>query len=244
MFKGILDIAGHPIVLIAIIVLGGYFLIFPEGRKGRSPEIDMEEIVHVNSAYAGEIQSMPYQQAGIQNVQYAVPSPMVYPAAMPEPPVVKDVMVQEGHWLGLEVITLTPELAAANKIQENVEGVLVDEVTLLSARSGLLAGDVIVGIDGNRVRDLSEFLITTKMVKDMRHTNITIFRNGNYNDKYYGQCDRCHEIAPKNTTVNKAELGKDLGDTLAQAPPSINIASPLPHRYRGVCQNCHEILVN
>jgi hypothetical protein len=215
---------------------------------------------------------MPYQQAGIQNVQYAVPSPMVYPAAMPEPPVVKDVMVQEGHWLGLEVITLTPELAAANKIQENVEGVLVDEVTLLSARSGLLAGDVIVGIDGNRVRDLSEFLITTKMVKDMRHTNITIFRNGNYNDialespdvlgfaqmegapmilpgatsphKYYGQCDRCHEIAPKNTTVNKAELGKDLGDTLAQAPPSINIASPLPHRYRGVCQNCHEILVN
>ncbi len=106
----------------------------------------------------------------------------------------------------------------------------------------------------------------------MRYATITVFRNGGYIDigvespdvigfaqmeaapmilpgatsphKYYGPCGRCHVIAPKNSSVNSAQLNKDLGDTLAQSPPPIHINSPLTHRYRGVCQNCHEIVVN
>ena len=47
----------------------------------------------------------------------------------------------EGHWLGLEVIPLTAELATEYQVPKGETGVLVDEVTLESAESGILAGD-------------------------------------------------------------------------------------------------------
>ncbi|MDH4028515.1 MAG: PDZ domain-containing protein, partial [Nitrospirota bacterium] len=193
--------------------------------------------------------------------------PAAAQAALPEPAPDK-AFYQEGHWIGLETVALTPSFAAANNIKPGIEGVLVDEVTLLSAETGVMAGDVIVGIGGNRVRDLAEFLIATKMVKDAGDAMITVYRNGGYLDinvhapdslgfaqmeaapmitpgatsphGYYGQCDDCHAIATNTAALNSAHLGKDLGDTFAPPPP-ITRSSDMPHRYRGVCQNCHII---
>jgi len=69
---------------------------------------------------------------------------------VPQPPPVQQVapdkVLQEGHWIGLEVIGLSSAIARANNIPDDVRGVLIDEVTLLAAESGLLAGDVITGV--------------------------------------------------------------------------------------------------
>ena len=65
---------------------------------------------------------------------YSLPSPAQQNAA-------RKVLV-EGHWLGMELIPITPELAREYKLPHGVAGLLVDEVTLEAAESGLLAGDV------------------------------------------------------------------------------------------------------
>ncbi|HIJ60522.1 MAG TPA: PDZ domain-containing protein, partial [Nitrospirae bacterium] len=72
-------------------------------------------------------------------------------------PVVTEKIWQEGHWIGLEVGPLTPALAQANGIPQGIKGVLVDEVTLLAAASGIIAGDVITAINDKATGDLYAF---------------------------------------------------------------------------------------
>ena len=186
-----------------------------------------------------------------------------------QPPVpIPDKVLQEGHWIGFEVIPLTPAIAKANNIPAEVTGVLVDEVTLVSVEVGLLAGDVITGIQGNVVKDLKSFKEATRTVAQSKQATVSIFRGGKYFNifinsteelgiaqmeaapmilataksphGYYGPCDRCHIIARTPQNIN--ELAKDMGDSLVKIAPNIRRGTPPPHRNRGTCSKCHVIL--
>ena len=174
----------------------------------------------------------------------------------------------EAHWIGLEVGPLVPAVAKANKIPLDVKGVLIDEVTLLAAASGLLAGDVITAVNNAQVTDLQTFKQATKLVAQSPKATVTIYRKGSYRDiaitateelglaqiegapmilatdraphGYYGPCDKCHAIAPAGTNLN--QLAKDLGDILTTQAPNIRKGTPAPHAYRGVCSKCHVML--
>ena len=174
----------------------------------------------------------------------------------------------EAHWIGLEAGPLLPAVAKANNIPSNVSGVFVDEVTLVAADSGLLAGDVITAVNGNHVTDLKSFKNATKQVALANQAQVTIFRRGasknviiNSPDElgfaqiegapmilatdraphgYYGPCDTCHTIAPGRTNIN--QMAKDLGDILATTAPNIKKGTPAPHGNRGACSKCHVLL--
>ncbi|MBF0564613.1 MAG: PDZ domain-containing protein [Nitrospirae bacterium] len=177
-------------------------------------------------------------------------------------------VLQEGHWIGLEVVPLTPAIATANNVPPEVKGVLVDEVTLLAAYSGMLAGDVITGINGAAVTDLATFKAATRPVAMSKDATVAVFRNGSTvkipikgteelglaqmeaaqmilptavsPHGYYGACNRCHAIA--RTAKNTGQLAKDAGDVLAVAAPPIKWGVQAPHRDRGKCMNCHKII--
>jgi len=173
-------------------------------------------------------------------------------------------ILMEGHWLGMEVGPITSELAKELGIQPNVKGVLVDEVTLLSAEQGLLAGDIVVSVAGQNTEDLYQFLEASKKVKSSEKVAITVFRQGRHLNipiksdselgfaqmeaapmirptdlaphRYYGPCTNCHTIG------NTGQLAVDLGDTIRRSLSPIRSGTPAPHRDRGACANCHKIL--
>ncbi len=177
-------------------------------------------------------------------------------------------ILQEGHWIGLEVIGLSPAVARANNIPDNVRGVLIDEVTLLAAESGLLAGDVITAINGYPLQDLRSFREATRPLAGLNRAVVSVFRKGRNLDievagteelgiaqmeaapmitaaavsphGYYGPCDRCHTISK--TTSTPGHLAKDQGDVLINEAPPISAGAVRPHRERGDCTNCHTIL--
>jgi len=174
----------------------------------------------------------------------------------------------EAHWIGLEAGPLLPAVAKANNIPANVSGVFVDEVTLIAADSGLLAGDVITAVNGIQVTDLRSFKNATKQVALANQAQVTIFRRGatrniaiNTPDELgfaqiegapmilatdraphgnYGPCDSCHAIAPAGINLN--QMAKDLGDILTKTAPNIKKGTPAPHGNRGACSKCHVLL--
>ncbi len=199
---------------------------------------------------------------GIQQIARANPDPFIRQAAA------IDKILQEGHWIGLETIPLTAAIATANNIPDHVSGVLIDEVTLIAADSGLLAGDVISAVEGLKVVDLKSFKAGTSQVASSTTATVTIFRNGQYlkipinageqlgiaqmeaapmilptdvsPHGYYGPCNKCHTISK--TAKNTAQLRKDAGDVLTVAAPPIAWGVEAPHRNRGTCTNCHTII--
>ena len=179
-----------------------------------------------------------------------------------------DKALQEGHWIGLEVISLTPAIAKANSIPPDVAGVLIDEVTLLSAEAGLYAGDVITAVNGKKVTDLKSFHLATKDVAQSNRANVSVYSGGKNKDVMifsteilgiaqmeaapmilatdksphgrYGPCDKCHAISK--TPLNSGQLAKDQGDSLTKVAPNIRRGTPPPHRKRGTCTLCHVVL--
>ena len=190
------------------------------------------------------------------------------PAQAPAVSNVMEKVIQEGHWIGLEVGPLTPALATANGIPSNIKGVLVDEVTLLAASSGLLAGDVIAAINNIETGDLNAFKAATRPIAMSKQATVTVYRAGVYRKidvrgteelglaqmeaapminatdpsphSYYGPCERCHAISK--TAKNTGQLAKDGGDVLAAQAPPIKWGSKPPHGKRGTCTNCHKII--
>ncbi|MBF0538507.1 MAG: PDZ domain-containing protein [Nitrospirae bacterium] len=131
-------------------------------------------------------------------------------------------VIQEGHWVGLEVVPLTPQLAAANGIPDNVVGVLVDEVTLTAAASGVMAGDVITAINALKVKDLKTFEKSTRQVATINQATVTVYRGG------------------KNGDI-KVVANNALGVAQMEGAPMILSTATRPHGYYGPCDRCHEI---
>jgi len=172
----------------------------------------------------------------------------------------------EGHWLGLEVIPLTPELAKEYGIPNGEAGVLVDEITLESAESGILAGDMVQSVDGRPTPDLRAFFLTTQRVQEQERAAVVVSRRGEKmtffmearNTKILGfaQMEAAQPIRPGALSPHRArrkactechiimqtggQLPTDAGDIVTNPPP-IAKDTTVPHQYRGQCARCHVI---
>lgn len=63
----------------------------------------------------------------------------------------------ELKWIGMNVKRMNAETLAARGIPTNVGGVIVEEVGGIAGRAGVQSGDIVVGINGNSVRDMYDF---------------------------------------------------------------------------------------
>jgi len=215
------------------------------------------------------------QNPGYNAEPFPVPAPpgntginAATPAEAPAVSNVMEIVLQEGHWIGLEVGPLSPALASANGIPANIRGVLVDEVTLLAAGSGLLAGDVIAAINNMETGDLYAFKAATRPIAMSKQATVTVYRAGAYKKVevrgveelglaqmeaapminatdpsphgYYGPCERCHTISK--TVKNTGQLAKDGGDVLVVRAPPIKWGAKPIHGKRGTCTSCHKII--
>ncbi len=172
----------------------------------------------------------------------------------------------EGHWLGMELIPLTPELAREYNLPAGMDGLLVDEVTLVAAESGLLAGDVLQSIDSHPIKSLEDFDKVTKLIEESPEAILGVMRDGkrqfirlrsNWRKLGIAQNEaaqpiqpgaiRPHKIMEKPCTAchiimeTGGQLALDAGDILPTPPPIRSFAKPL-HSFRGVCNTCHVII--
>ena len=173
----------------------------------------------------------------------------------------------EGHWRGMELLELTPTLAAIYNVPAQEKGLLVDEVTLQAAESGLLAGDVVFRVGEISVANLREFKDATFAYRDAHAVTLYIYRNGLATQvtlrapevlgiaqfeaaspiipgavsphRDMGRpCTDCHIIM-----ANGGQLAVDQGDVLPTPRPLTlaDLSRPPPHGDRGICQNCHRM---
>jgi hypothetical protein len=172
----------------------------------------------------------------------------------------------EGHWLGLEVISLTPELAKAYKVPRGETGVLVDEITLEAAESGILAGDMVQSVGGHHTPDLKAFFVATQRVREQRKAPVGISRRGtektfviearNTTELGFAQMEAAQPIMPGSISPHRSrgrpctdchiimktggQLPTDAGDILPNPPPIAKNARA-PHGNRGRCSTCHVV---
>ena len=180
-----------------------------------------------------------------------------------------DKVFVEGHWLGMELMDLTASLRRIYGLAPDAQGVIVDEITLESAESGILAGDVITSVGGRPTRDLTEFLRASEAVKDFKTVEVVVNRLGaekRYslvakNTKVLGfaQVEGAQPIKPGALSPHRGrrractechvmmatggQLPVDEGD-ITPAPPPISPNATAPHQYRGPCNSCHLIQPN
>ncbi|MBF0511560.1 MAG: magnetochrome domain-containing protein [Candidatus Omnitrophica bacterium] len=171
----------------------------------------------------------------------------------------------EGHWLGMELIPTTPELSKEYQIPPDTKGLLVDEISLESAESGILAGDMVVAVDDFATPDLVAFTEATRRVKNRHKAQVLVSRRGRLMEFTFSsvrtlgfsQNEAAQPITPgalsPHRSRNKActvchiimttggQLPTDAGDILPNPPPIMKGAVAV-HEYRGKCNNCHVIL--
>jgi hypothetical protein len=171
----------------------------------------------------------------------------------------------EAHWQGLEAIPKTPTISQALKLPPELQGVILDDVTLPADLQGFRAGDVVTAVDGVPTPNLISFVRATDLVRDQKRVTVDIVRSGTAQrlelvallkrlgtangetppmippgarrpHPYMGPCLNCHRIG---TTGN---LAADQGDTMKNMPGPVRLTDPVPHRDRGPCAACHPIL--
>ncbi len=207
--------------------------------------------------------------AGTEVNAATVPMPSVSTAMLPSPREQNAAGKEfiEGHWLGIEVIPLAPELATEYRIPKGESGVLVDEITLEGAESGVLAGDMIHSIDGRPTSDLRAFFLATQHVQGAERADVGISRRGSNmtfvvkarNTKIVGfaQMEAAQPIKPGAISPHRSrgrpctdchiimqsggQLPTDAGDILP-SPPPIVVGAVARHGDRGKCSSCHVIL--
>ncbi len=174
-----------------------------------------------------------------------------------------DAQLYEGHWQGLEALHLTDELKKKLGLPMSLDGLLIDEVTLRSAVSGLLAGDVLVAVNGRAVVTLKDLVRESRKLKNRDNASLTVIRKGASMNfilrgdgplgfaqvetapmirpgaimphPYRGECTRCHPIGATGHIV------PDPGGVILPPPP-IRAGAALAHRDRGPCAVCHLII--
>ena len=201
-------------------------------------------------------------QAGTVNQNMApaasgLPSPKEQGAAQKE--------LVEGHWLGMETIPLVPELAKEFNIPPDIKGILVDEISLESAESGVLAGDMVVAVDGFATPDLYAFTEATRRVRNRTKAMVLVSRRGQLLEYImsstrpmgFSQNESAQPIKPGAISPHRSrgkactechiimetggQLPIDAGDILPNPPPIIK-GAVAPHEDRGKCNTCHVIL--
>jgi hypothetical protein len=170
----------------------------------------------------------------------------------------------EGHWNGMELLEIVPELAREYKLPAGLTGLLVDEVSLEAAESGLLAGDVVFQIGELLVSTLHDVLNATYQVRNAVESPLGIVRNGQRRmislragrALGFAMFEAASPIAPGAISPHKrmglactdchiimstgGQLAIDAGDIMPSPPPIAADASP-PHGNRGPCNTCHRV---
>ncbi|MBF0097041.1 MAG: magnetochrome domain-containing protein [Magnetococcales bacterium] len=196
---------------------------------------------------------LPVVQAGLPASRTDSLKPFLNPKAK----------LAEGHWKGLEALPLSAELKQKLRLPTELEGLLVDEVTLNAAAAGLLAGDVILAVNSQRIRTLEELKTATERIQLAKSATITVYRGGKVQNfvlvakgtlgqaqvetapmilpgeimphPYRGPCTQCHAIGATGHIVPDP-------DGIVLPPPAIRAGVPVPHKDRGPCQACHQII--
>ena len=138
----------------------------------------------------------------------------------------------EAHWQGMDTRLLGNELRRKLQYPKDLQGLVVEEVTLNAASSGLLAGDIVVKLNGAPILSLEDFLRETRKVRNSNQATITVMRKGkSVNNGRYA--------VNRLTFVMRAE--PDLGFAQVEGAPMILAGDPRPHAYRGPCTQCHAI---
>ncbi|MBA7479341.1 hypothetical protein ES707_14775 [subsurface metagenome] len=191
-------------------------VVFRKGNKKVFVATLQAELPNVSTLYSKTPQGTPvFQTVAVETAPTGtLPSPRDQNAAGKK--------FIEGHWLGLEVIPLTAELASEYQIPKGQTGVLVDEVTLESAESGILAGDMVQSISGFPTPDLKAFFQATQRVQEKVRAQVGISRRGS-----------------KMTFVMTARNTVILGFAQMEAAQPIQPGALRPHRYMGSCTSCH-----
>ncbi|MBF0425605.1 MAG: PDZ domain-containing protein [Magnetococcales bacterium] len=136
--------------------------------------------------------------------------------------VAPNIQLSEAHWQGLEALPLSIELKRKLKLPLDLEGLLVDEVSLATAVAGLRAGDVLTIFQGVPVRTLRELEQATRRFQSRNQATLTVYRQG----------------AILSYVVQSE---KNLGVAQVETAPMILPGDITPHRYRGACTQCHAI---
>ena len=80
--------------------------------------------------------------------------------------------------LGMGVEELSPELALAYGVPKGVKGLIVAESATQAAAAGLLAGDVIKAIDGQRVETIVDFIKVMNKASLRQGLSLDVYRQG------------------------------------------------------------------
>jgi hypothetical protein len=217
------------------------------------------------AAFANRSPAETAEAGGNFSLQTAPPAGARFPSPKEQGAANKELI--EGHWLGMELIPLTPELAKEYRVPPDTKGLLVDEISLESAESGILAGDMVVAVDGKATPDLVAFTEATRRVKNRTKAKVQVFRRGQSlefifrSERVLGfsqneaaqpitpgalsphrgrskACTVCHIIM-----ITGGQLPTDAGDILPNPPPIPSNAT-MRHEYRGPCNTCHVIQNN
>ncbi len=174
-----------------------------------------------------------------------------------------NVQLAEAHWQGMEVIPLSTEIKTKLKLPLELEGVLIDETTLVAAASGIRAGDVLQSVNGNRVRSINDVVRESKRVKRRKSVKMTVLRDGRHlrlvlradeaigfaqaetapmilpgdimPHPYRGPCTQCHPIGTTGHMVPDPEM-------ITLPAPVIRSGAVSPHQDRGPCEACHQMI--
>jgi hypothetical protein len=140
--------------------------------------------------------------------------------------------LHEAHWQGMDTRKLDRELRRKLKYPRGLQGILVTEVTLVAAKSGLLAGDVIVAVADTPVTTLETFQQATKMIAQRPEAELQLFRKGK--EKEGGR----YPVRRERVVLRS---GSELGFAQLEGAPMILPGDMRPHPERGPCTSCHAI---
>lgn len=144
----------------------------------------------------------------------------------------RDIALYEGHWQGMDVMLLDAELRQKLLYPKGLKGVIINEVTLNAALSGMLGGDIIIAIEGERVLSLEDFKHLTYQYRQRNHVAVTVLRKSELQNG-----DRF--IMNRHIFILRAR--KEVGMAQMESAPMIEPGDPRPHPDRGPCTRCHTI---
>ncbi|MEO5366612.1 MAG: PDZ domain-containing protein [Magnetococcus sp. WYHC-3] len=150
------------------------------------------------------------------------PAPVALDPNTPQTYVAANIQLSEAHWQGMEALPLSDELKKKLKLPAQLTGLMVDEVSLAAGASGVMAGDVLLAVNGRKVESLRELQAQSRLVQMDTSVTLTVYRQG------------------KILTFTMADTD-NLGLAQVETAPMILPGDIMPHAYRGPCTQCHAI---
>jgi serine protease Do len=186
------------------------------GNSG-GPLINLHgEVVGINTAIAS-------RTGGNMGIGFAVPSNM---AKTVMTALVKDGQVTRGY-LGVLIQPLTEKLAKSFDY-ESTDGALIGDVTAKSPaeKAGLQAGDIIVAVNGEKMKDNQQVRNTVAAIEPGTRTPVEVYRSGKKVTVTVevGKLDT-KELAAGNTPRDMpAELGLTVAELTADQAKALNLS--------------------